>query len=243
MSGFCGSCTTFATWQLEVAKTFISGDVVLAFVRLFTTFSGSFICFRFGKHVGTVFRTYKPANKVAPAADDQEKAIAIRDFWVQLIIISVGFLLCTSGIWCTIFLAHLPSTQQETVSLAFAPFGAALRYLLSLFNYKFPRFPLFTFIPNIFGTLVNAAVSIVLNSSLIPADLSGSFQLWLGWGVSAGMMGALSTVSTWIKEIDTLSERKELFHWAYLYGLVSVICAQAVGLALIGSWVATDHSV
>jgi len=84
--------------------------------------------------------------------------------------------------------------------LAMAPFGALLRWWLSLFNKHTAPFPLFTLIANTLGCLCNALGGVYetrVTDALGRAALAG---------LSTGFAGSLSTVSTLISELrsDTL---------------------------------------
>src|SRR5262249_16338452 len=63
----------------------------------------------------------------------------------------------------------------------------------------------------------------------------GTFRFWVRYGVSSGIMGSLSTVSTWISELYKLSNRKLVL--AYRYGVVSILAAMIPCLIIGGIWI------
>ncbi|CAE7563994.1 FEX1, partial [Symbiodinium sp. CCMP2456] len=90
--------------------------------------------------------------------------------------------------------------ESGLLDMAFAPFGALLRWWLSLFNKYTAPFPLFTLIANTLGCLCNALGGVYearASSELGRAALAA---------LSTGFAGSLSTVSTLISELrsDTL---------------------------------------
>ncbi len=250
LTGFCGSCTTFATWQFQNALELLSKDVVFFLVHQLTTFTASFIALRFGKHLAAIPKRYYfpeppcsngPTPSECDSKDDdagETRIIAKKQF----LPLSLLFVLLTVLVWCLAFLG--PEDKRSWfVAVCFAPFGAGLRYLLSLRNPEHRQFPLFTFIPNVAGTAMNMTIAIVLNNELIRNSSSRHLvQLWLGKGLGMGCMGSLSTVSTWVNELDNLVTQGDTA-CAYVYGLASVVSANILALLLGGVWTATGHEL
>ncbi|KAI9720989.1 MAG: hypothetical protein M1828_005461 [Chrysothrix sp. TS-e1954] len=136
--------------------------------------------------------------------------------------------------------AGQPSTKTERwrgeviFALVFAPLGCLLRFYLSLkLNGIIPSFPLGTFTANMFGTAVLAMsydfqhVSLSSAPGLIGGGLVGCQALQ---GIEDGFCGCLTTVSTWIVELDTLRRRH-----AYVYGAMSILAGTALMVVIMGS--------
>ncbi|KIW40101.1 uncharacterized protein PV06_07332 [Exophiala oligosperma] len=106
--------------------------------------------------------------------------------------------------------------------LVFAPPGCLLRYYVSKhLNAVIPSFPLGTFAVNLFGTgILGMAFDLQHASS---AGASSATACAVLQGIMEGFCGCLTTVSTWVAEINGLRRRH-----GWIYGLTSV----GVGLGL-----------
>ncbi|BCR90497.1 FluC/FEX family fluoride channel [Aspergillus chevalieri] len=123
---------------------------------------------------------------------------------------------------------HSPGTETwrgaAIFAIVFAPLGCLLRLYLSLFlNAKLPSFPLGTFAANILGTGILGMCYDLQHVGGISASVVVSCQVLQG--VMDGFCGSLTTISTWVAELNGLSKRRH----AYFYGTVSV----GVGLGLL----------
>jgi len=113
-----------------------------------------------------------------------------------------------------------------------------LRWYLSLSNSKpsCKRFPLYTFLPNVAASCLSCAMEIV--GSVVYAQDGASayrhFVMYGQGGVMVGFLGSLSTVSTWVNELDGLSSRR--LYWAYRYGLASVVISQLASVFILGMY-------
>ncbi|KAF9892521.1 hypothetical protein FE257_001630 [Aspergillus nanangensis] len=137
------------------------------------------------------------------------------------------------GCWLgAIFLAIWPPDRhlgdenvwrgRAVFALVFAPLGCIVRYYVSLaLNSRILKFPLGTFAVNVFGTIVLAMCFDLQRVGWIGANVLISCQVLEG--VIDGFCGTVTTVSTWVAELNGLGSRR----YAYLYGVVSI----AVGLA------------
>ena len=109
-------------------------------------------------------------------------------------------------------------------SFVLASLGAYIRWHLSPLNSVFNNFPLGTFIVNVTGTWV-LATAFVLNHHY--KEQTGLKVKGLFYGITTGLCGCLTTVSTLVVELSTLP-----LLVSYVYGLSSVLAAQT-GLLLI----------
>ncbi|KAL9048949.1 MAG: hypothetical protein Q9162_007464 [Coniocarpon cinnabarinum] len=124
---------------------------------------------------------------------------------------------------------------EVLMSLVFAPVGCLLRFLLALkLNSMIPKFPIGTFVANIFGTMVLAMCydlqHVPLASSTPAMNGGGHIGCQVLQGVQDGFCGALTTVSTWIVELRTLRRRH-----AWMYGLLSTAAGLACLVLITGS--------
>ena len=131
--------------------------------------------------------------------------------------------------------AHSPDWRAKVLfSLVFAPVGCLMRFYASLkLNAVVPSFPLGTFAVNVFGVaILNMSyalqhVPLLTAGSQVGAGMLGCQILQ---GVQDGFCGALTTVSTWIVELNSLKRRH-----AYIYGSTSVLVGLALTVAIMGS--------
>ncbi|MCJ1308982.1 hypothetical protein MMC25_002637 [Agyrium rufum] len=121
---------------------------------------------------------------------------------------------------------------EAIFALIFAPLGCLLRFYASLkLNGKIASFPLGTFSVNMFGTIILAMLWDLQHAGLGAGMIGGGR---VGCQVLQGMMdgfcGCLTTVSTWVGELNGLRRRH-----SYIYGLASVIGGLSLMIVITGS--------
>lgn len=301
-TGFCGSCTTFASWDLGAATMFVHGEWVNALLVLSVQVASAMASFRAGVHFGEgiiqvyIIRMYpfrKPPVELNQLKTDLERYIiglrsvkvnafgelverrafateqsllVSRDACAELIaevaqveadyyrVLHNGFAWVVTGavmtvaVWVLPFVSGNNYTSSRFLALCFGPFGALLRHQLSLRNAqpKCKNFPFYTFVPNVLASILSCVVEIA-GSAVAAAnrDASGEYAdsssfkafVLLGRGaVEVGFLGSLSTVSTWVNELDALSSRRVLY--AYRYALASVVASQLASVCVLGVYAA-----
>lgn len=120
-------------------------------------------------------------------------------------------------------------------ALAFAPLGCLLRFYASLkLNGLVASFPLGTFAVNIFGCAVEAMCYDIQHVPILSTSSSlaggGRVGCQVLQGVMDGFCGCLTTVSTWVSELQGLRRRH-----AYTYGLATVGIGLSVMVIIMGS--------
>ena len=116
---------------------------------------------------------------------------------------------------------------QALFALAFAPIGCLVRFQLSVhLNRLIRSFPLGTFTANILGACVLGMAYDLQMSSAGAAVVDCQILQ----GIMDGFCGALTTVSTWVLELDTLRLRH-----AYFYGSCSILVGVGCVTAIMGS--------
>ncbi|KAH7476180.1 hypothetical protein PRIC1_000191 [Phytophthora ramorum] len=290
-TGFCGCCTTFASWDLGAALMFVHGRWLNAVLMLCVQVASAMVSLRLGFHVAEGVVHYftlqeypfrKPPVNLGQLNLDLERSInhfreikmhtfgplvtrrvrateeslaAARDSCTELAaeITQVeheqhpihhhkmpwvlSALVLTVAFWVLAFCGFDNYPSSRLLALCFAPFGALLRWYLSLYNSKpmCKRFPFFTFLPNVAASCLSCAMEIV--GSVVYQDSASAYRHFVMYGqgaVMVGFLGSLSTVSTWVNELDGLSSRR-LF-WAYRYGLASVIISQLASVFILGMY-------
>ncbi|CAI5737892.1 unnamed protein product [Peronospora farinosa] len=290
-TGFCGSCTSFASWDLEAALMFVHGRWLNAILMLCVHVASVMMSLRFGVHVAEGIVHYftlqeypfrkPPANLgqlnldlerninhframkmhtfgplVARRVQATEESLAVaRDSCNELMAeiiqveqeqhpidhnnmvwVVITFAL-TVLFWVLAFCGFDSYLSSRFLALCFGPFGALLRWYLSMYNSKpmCKRFPFFTFLPNISASCLSCVMEII--GSVVYKDSASAYRHFVIFGqggIMVGFLGSLSTVSTWVNELDGLSSRRLL--WAYRYGLASVIISQLASVFVLGMY-------
>ncbi|KAI9905221.1 hypothetical protein PsorP6_013954 [Peronosclerospora sorghi] len=289
-TGFCGSCTTFASWDLGAALMFVHGRWLNAIFMLCIQVASAIISLRFGFHVAEgivhyfILREYpfrKPPINLGQLNLDLEKSIdrfreikmhtfgplvarrvRATEEWLAVARDSCNELMAeitqveheqhpihhrnmvwvmtalslTVLFWILAFCGFDTYPSSRILALCFGPFGALLRWYLSLFNNSpmCKQFPLYTFLPNVAASCLNCVMEVIGTTVYYEKSVSGyrDFVLFGQGGVMVGFLGSLSTVSTWVNELDSLSSTHMM--WAYRYGLLSVVISQLASVFILG---------
>ena len=109
-------------------------------------------------------------------------------------------------------------------SIMFAPFGALTRYALSIiFNFN-SNFPLGTLLANITGSYILLGMVAIREYVRILSPLVKQILI----SIMQGYCGCLTTVSTFILELDTMEKRR----YIYAYVLTTLLPIQIVYIVL-----------
>ena len=245
-TGFCGCCTSFSSFIRDVflALANVLPDASLpadtanasrnggySFMALLAvlliTVSLSLSALIFGAHFALSISRFLPTIP----------------FKFTRRVLDPTVVLLGWGCWLgTVFLAIWPPDRHNgpdtwrgraVFSLVFAPLGCLARFYVSLLlNARVPAFPLGTFAVNMFGVVVEGLCYDLQHVSglgaVVPAALTGCQVLQ---GVMDGFCGSLTTVSTWVVELNGLARRK----YAYFYGITSVSVALGLLVVIMGS--------
>ncbi|KAH9844258.1 CrcB-like protein-domain-containing protein [Rhodofomes roseus] len=220
-TGFCGSFTTFSSWQFAVFQAWINSgryhrdwlrDVIDGLTQLVFTLALSLSAVSFGAHLATLIAPHVP-RPPSPNA-------AFRYFLTALSV-------C---IYAATFPAYfrMPESfrHQATSALLYSFPGTLTRYLLSInLNPRFKLFPVGTFTANILGTGFIGLFE-VLQGTRGPPSVRACNVLA---GLANGYCGCLTTVSTFATEVDALENKK-----AWFYAILSVVCSQLLLLVILG---------
>ncbi|KAH9938199.1 CrcB-like protein-domain-containing protein [Fomitopsis serialis] len=221
-TGFCGSFTTFSSWQYAVFQAWInSGRYHRDWLRdvshrrphptpLHTRPILSAV--QFGTHLATLIAPHFPR----PPSPNR----VVR---YSLTALSVCIYAATFPAY-----SRMPESfrHQATSALLYSFPGTLTRYLLSInLNRRLKLFPLGTFAANILGTGLIGLFE-VLQSTHGPLSVNACNVLN---GLANGYCGCLTTVSTFATEVDALESKK-----AWFYVILSVVCSQLLLLVILG---------
>ncbi|KAK3703920.1 hypothetical protein LTR37_014138 [Vermiconidia calcicola] len=149
-----------------------------------------------------------------------------------------GMVVLAFGCWLgAVFLAIWPPADvwrgQVLFSLVFAPVGCFLRFFISMkLNGIIPSFPLGTFAVNMLGTAIEGMCFDIqhIRVGVMGRIGGGVVGCQVLQGVLDGFCGCLTTVSTWVAEINTL---KRKHGWRYAFG--SVLGGLCLMIVIMGS--------
>eukprot|EP00730_Choanoeca_flexa_P018209 TRINITY_DN8846_c0_g1_i3.p1 TRINITY_DN8846_c0_g1~~TRINITY_DN8846_c0_g1_i3.p1 ORF type:complete len:303 (+),score=22.14 TRINITY_DN8846_c0_g1_i3:85-993(+) len=211
-TGFCGACTTFSSWQASAATVAIDDADTLSS----TTQGYGWLCILLlgglvssGAHsAGKAFaKVISQEEQESGPSEHKHLSLAAA---LSLSVLIIGALLLAGFL-----------TDDEVFLYAtclFAPLGVLLRALLGL-RYNSHHRPLGTLLANSLGCLFLAVV-LVIQRRHDHATLQGA---------AVGFAGSLTTVSSWIKEVHSLSPRPAVY-----YAILSIGIAQVFFISING---------
>lgn len=226
-SALCGSVTSFSSVQMECNKSFFLqwdsswGNAFASstgakfyewLLCMLSTVAIPLVGFHFGQHLALLSPIWKQPRELSISTE--------RKIFVAIIGISGAIFLLI------ILLATVAYPKHSFIAYTsvFATVGAYARYRLSLFNPRYPTFPVGTFVANISGTWLLAIITVW---SRFVVDYYDTRVQAVLFGLSFGFCGCLSTVSTLVKEIDELPVKS-----AYVYSVTTSLVAQ-IGIILL----------
>ncbi|KAF2627292.1 hypothetical protein BU25DRAFT_393125 [Macroventuria anomochaeta] len=241
-TGFCGSFTSFSSFVRDV---FLGMSNDLAAPMYHPTSSPSALVHRDAGYsvmalLGVVFITvalcFCSLRVGAHLAVYMDPVTPTLPFRFTRRVLDPLFVVLGIGSWIgAVAMVALPPHNawrgQALFACVFAPVGCLMRYYVSLLlNAKIPSFPLGTFVCNMFGTTV-LGMSYDLQRVAIGGVAGGSVVgCQVLQGIEDGFCGALTTVSTWMLELDTLRRGH-----AYVYGTSSVVVGLSIMTVIMGS--------
>ncbi|KPM39897.1 hypothetical protein AK830_g6655 [Neonectria ditissima] len=230
-TGFCGSLTTFSSFIKDVFLA-LSNELATPGVAdspagrnggysfmamlavLITTISLCLSGLVIGAHLAIALERVTPSIPF-PFARKALDPLAILLGWGCWI---GAVLLC-------IFPPNKSWRGQATLALVFAPLGCLARFHLSLhLNGRVATFPMGTFAANVLGTVL---LGMAWDIAHVP--IGGVVGCQVLQGVEDGFCGCLTTISTWVSELNSLRRRS-----AWIYGTVSVVVSLVLMIAIMG---------
>lgn len=228
-TGFCGSFTSFSSFikdiflalsnQMVTPELGIPGrnggySFLALLAVVIVTVSVSLAGLILGAHLAIALERFTPSIPY-PVTRKILDPLAVLLGWG-----------CWLGaILMAIFPPHNKWRGEILFALVFAPLGCLGRFYLSIYlNGKIASFPLGTFTANVFGTAI-----LGMSWDIAHARIGGLVGCQVLQGIEDGFCGCLTTISTWVAELNSLGRRH-----SYVYGFCSVGTALAVMIAIMG---------
>lgn len=245
-TGYCGSCTTFSTWQKVTAEKLANGHIVDGLMTILFTFCTSYMALIFGKHVGEAIfqrpvrcwreQRFGEIEVTITSTDMTTTEVGLRNSFSRYIYLFIATFFMSAAIWIALFLDTSSEVRRKWwVATALGPIGSLPRYFILLNNRKRPKFPLFTFLVNVSASVISTVILVVF-VRISDENGSGSekwlaYDLWFNYGVGSGILGCFSTVSTFVNELRKLADTN-IYH-SYRYGLFSILVSQILCISIV----------
>ncbi|CAF0972363.1 unnamed protein product [Rotaria magnacalcarata] len=225
-TGLCGSITTFSGLMYNSCVALFGPSSHATYpisnylAVMISVLSSSFIGFIIGRHISVFILSPLSLLLLSNAISKVQYLNERVCLWLfpVLIIISIPLL---------VLLAVLLPIGHYTYfiySVIFAPFGSLTRYILSIVFNTNANFPLGTLFANVIGSyiyfgLVTIQEYVYISSPLVTQVIIGIIQ---------GYCGCLTTVSTFMLELDTIKRRS----YIYAYVIITLLPIQIVYIIL-----------
>ena len=239
-TGFCGSLTTYSSWQLYITIHLLlknNYQILDALMNGIVCHCMFYIAFVVGRHIGE-WMIYK--NKII------DLPLASSKFYrsYQVFIIFATIFIFIILLILTFIVENV--LRPYILCCLLGSFGALLRYKLGLYNEvnNSTRFRyLFTFIANVSGTIIIYIVYFIgirNNTSSFKNEIEIGTGVWsndLLYSIQIGFCGSLTTVSTFMNElyILTTSGKEGVTKergYLYQYIVITFVTCQILGLIL-----------
>ena len=249
--GFCGSFTSFSSFQRDVflalSNSAQNPDIspphprngAYSFLALLGTLiltpALSLAALQVGAHLGLALESHTPSLSFAFVRKILDRAIVAVAWlsWLGAAFMSIWPPDRPSGPAGAATWAQEHWRGDALFALVFAPLGCLARFYLSLLlNGRVAAFPLGTFTANILGTCLEAAFYDIQHRPLGSAHGmvgGGRTACQLLQGAQDGFCGCLTTVSTWVTELNGLRRRH-----GYVYGAASLAAGLVAVVVIMG---------
>ncbi|KAI6647872.1 hypothetical protein LOD99_8459 [Oopsacas minuta] len=232
-TGFCGSLTTFSSWNVEAARVLLQiNQTTLSQNQPVEHYSRTVgyvtvLLLGVGMPIAAVTLGKNISTLCTPLFEKLDfQKCKIPSFLFPTCVI-VGYLTITATL---IGLCIYKSSYYILFSLLFGSIGTYIRWQLSsldkLKSICVKEFPMGTFLANSIGSMILAITSIVIAYYTDNIEIELIKKELLN-GVATGFCGSLTTVSTFITQITSLP-----FRIAILYVFVSLLISQALFISI-----------
>ncbi|XP_006460286.1 hypothetical protein AGABI2DRAFT_150254 [Agaricus bisporus var. bisporus H97] len=231
-TGFCGSLTTFSSWQTDIFDSWINNEnnrrsgfhsFIDGLGKSVFTLSFSLASVSFGYNMANLIAPYLPTFKFPRKA--------VRYSWTVLAV-------C---MYAAVFPAYFQTSERircaATAALLFAFPGALTRYLLGIWlNQRSRALPLGTLFANLFGTALLGGLHVLQG---LPNAVSPNACCILQ-GLGDGYCACLTTVSTFAAEMRDLKWWKAVRYCIISWGAGQLLLVLIVGSSMWAGGVAKE---
>lgn len=228
-TGFLGSLTTFSGWNQKMLDLFVNGQWVFAVLGIFIGLFLVAYSIIFG------IETAKGLKWLHRRSNARAFCDCISHNYYCLLMFMVIFLLMLALLWSVFgILASKDfdsgsSEAQLFLACMVGPFGVWIRWYLARLNGRglgkngmFKWMPFGTLAANVVAACVMAALA-TLKKAVKTKDCNT-----VASGIQFGLLGCLSTVSTFIAEFHAMRESKHPWR-AYAYASTTIVISFALG--------------
>ncbi|XP_054784152.1 fluoride export protein 1-like [Prosopis cineraria] len=238
-TGYLGSLTTFSGWNQDMLELGVSGHwlfLVLGFLIGLFLVAFSII---FGVETAKGFKWLLSKLKMGSRSQNHSSTVnwkvAKCTHHLSVMVVLLVMLGLLWGISCALVameFKHGGSTAQLWFACMVGPLGVWIRWLLARLNGRgIGRNGLFKWIP--FGTLIaNVSAACVMAAlATLKKSVNNKNCDTVVTGIQFGLLGCLSTVSTFAAEFNAM--RESMHPWrAYLYAMITICVSFFFGILL-----------
>ncbi|CAJ2638507.1 fluoride export protein 1-like isoform X2 [Trifolium pratense] len=237
-TGYLGSLTTFSGWNQKMLELGVTGNwlfVVLGFLIGLFLVAFSII---FGIETAKGFKGLLRTLNMTSGSETSRNKIKAKDegFKLQLtvtvmLLLILGLLWGLSGV---LMIAEFRNGENSFLWIAciVGPFGVWIRWLLSRLNgHGLGSRDLLNWIP--FGTLIANVSAACIMAALATTKIYVNTRDCdtIIKGIQFGLLGCLSTVSTFVAEFNKM--REGMYPWrAYVYTLITICSSFFLGILI-----------
>eukprot|EP01080_Neovahlkampfia_damariscottae_P010753 gene10753-3372_t len=229
-TGFCGCLTTFSSWQYEVVSDFYQKNYSFYFYKQISGIAYCILFYNIGRDISPYF--YSLINTKENESDEgrneniEETQNPIEKDNIIAPILSLSleffiFIFLFASIGVIIWLTTVRNIYGYI--LLSAPFGCILRYQICLYNTKLKEkttlVPFYTMYANVFGLFVLTLCHAFQHRT------THNYALDFIKSVEIGFCGSLTTVSTFIQELDSLNE---FIIQKYIYYILTILISNPI---------------
>ncbi|KAG2399881.1 uncharacterized protein HKW66_Vig0102650 [Vigna angularis] len=236
-TGYLGSLTTFSGWNQKMLELSVSGHWLFASLGFILGLFLVAYSIQFGIETAKGFRWLLHRLGISSGKDVNKINCRLESYHRQLIVmvmfmVILGILWGVSGALVKAEFKHGGNSAQLWFACMVGPMGVWIRWFLARLNGRgLGKEGLFKWIP--FGTLianVSAACIMAALASVKNAVNTRDCDTVVA-GIQFGLMGCLSTVSTFAAEFNAMRESSHPWR-AYAYAVITVCVSFSLGILI-----------
>ncbi|XP_022636384.1 uncharacterized protein LOC106759959 isoform X2 [Vigna radiata var. radiata] len=236
-TGYLGSLTTFSGWNQKMLELSVSGHWLFASLGFLLGLFLVAYSIQFGIETAKGFRwllhrlgisSGKDVNKINCRVDSYHRQLIV----MVMFMVILGILWGVSGALVKAEFKHGGNSAHLWFACMVGPMGVWIRWFLARLNGRglgkeglFKWIPFGTLIANVSAACIMAALASVKNT-VNTRDCDTVVA-----GIQFGLMGCLSTVSTFAAEFNAMRESSHPWR-AYAYAVITVCVSFALGILI-----------